>query len=159
MMYYNTMASPGSAPSPGVLQGAAGRGDGVPAAGANVVRFPAGLPGFETCQAFVLMAPGNQGPLQCLQAVDGAEASFLVIDPRRVMPDYRCELSAADRHCLGSAADHALLWLALVSVEIDGTVTVNLRAPVVINPIRMTGRQVVPQASIYPLRHVILGAE
>jgi flagellar assembly factor FliW len=159
MIYCDTTASSRLAPAPAIFEGVSGAGDGASPKGANVVRFPAGLPGFESCRGFVLMSPPGNGPLQCLQAVDGQEASFLVIDPRRVLPDYRCELSAADRHCLGSSNDQALLWLALVSVEIDGTVTVNLRAPVVINPARMTGRQIVPQASIYPLRHVILGAE
>jgi flagellar assembly factor FliW len=159
MIYYDSMALSGQAPAPGLIPSMSPSGDNVPTPAANVVRFPAGLPGFETCHAFVLMAPAGNGPLQCLNAVDGQRASFLVIDPRRVLPDYRCELSAADRHCLGSSNDQALLWLALVSVEIDGTVTANLRAPVVINPVRMTGRQIVPQSSIYPLRHVILGAE
>ena len=158
MIYYDTMAAAGG-PPPAMLGNISRGSERVPASGANVVRFPAGLPGFETCHAFVLMSPAANSPLQCLQSVDGQEASFLVIDPRRVLPDYHCELAASDRHCLGSSNDEALLWLALVSVEIDGTVTANLRAPVVINPARMTGRQIVPQASIYPLRHVILGAE
>jgi flagellar assembly factor FliW len=158
MMYYDMTPLSSQAPEPGLLQTVTGSSGRVPAAPANVVRFPVGLPGFETCHTFVLMTSGNGSPLQCLQSTD-QEASFLVIDPRRVLPDYRCELTAADRHALGAASDLGLLWLALVSVEIDGTVTANLRAPVVINPARMSGRQIVPQSSIYPLRHVILGAE
>jgi flagellar assembly factor FliW len=146
-------------PAAAPLQGVAAAGEGVAPVTANIMHFPAGLPGFEQCHGFVLMAPANNGPLQALQSTDGPPASFLVIDPRRVLPDFRCELSAADRHALGSSSDQALLWLALVSVEIDGTVTVNLRAPIVVNPARMIGRQLVPQSCIYPIRHVILGAE
>ena len=157
MIYYQTMAAP-SAPAAAPLQGVAA-GERMAPGTANIVHFPAGLPGFEQCHGFVLMAPSSNGPLQALQSTDGPSASFLVIDPRRVLPDYRCELSAADRHALGSADDQALLWLALVSVEIDGTVAVNLRAPIVVNPARMIGRQIVPQSCIYPIRHVILGAE
>ena len=125
----------------------------------HAIRFGRGLPGFEACRSFVLMSPEGEPNLQYLKAVDGAPASFLVIDPRRVMPDYACELSDADRLALGAAADTPLLWLALLTVEPDGAVSVNLRAPIVINPVRMVGQQVIPHQSAYPLRHVLLEAE
>lgn len=125
----------------------------------HVIRFPRGLPGFEACRSFVLMAPENEGPLQCLNSMEGPPASFLVIDPRRVMPAYRCELSDADRHSLGAGDDTPLLWLALVTVEGNGAITANLRAPIVINPARMAGQQVIPHDSIYPLRHVLAASD
>jgi len=121
----------------------------------DAVRFPVGLPGFESCRSFVLMQNDGFGPLQLLKAVEGPAASFLVIDPRRVLPEYRCELSQADRHRLGVTDTGTLLWLVLVTIELDGTITANLRAPVVINPDRMVGQQVVPHDCVYPLRHVI----
>lgn len=127
----------------------------------DVIRFANGLPGFEACRGFLLMASEALGPLQCLKAIEGPAASFLVIDPRRVLADYRCDLSASDRHRLGvadSANTDGLLWLVLVTIELDGTITANLRAPVVINPERMVGQQVVPYQCIYPIRHVIAPA-
>lgn len=125
----------------------------------HVIRFPRGLPGFEGCRGFVLMAPEGDGTLQYLKAVEGPPASFLVIDPRRVLPNYRCELSETDRHSLGADEDTTLLWLAVVMLEADGSMTVNLRAPVVINPARMLGQQVIPYQCVYPLKHVLLGSE
>jgi flagellar assembly factor FliW len=121
----------------------------------DAVRFPVGLPGFEACRSFVLMHNDVLGPLQLLKATEGPAASFLVIDPRRVLAEYRCELSQADRLRLGVTDTGALLWLVLVTIELDGTITANLRAPVVINPERMIGQQVVPHDCVYPLRHVI----
>ena len=121
----------------------------------DAVRFPVGLPGFEGCRSFVLMQNDGLGPLQLLKAVEGPAASFLVIDPRRVLPEYRCELSQADRHRLGVTDTGTLLWLVLVTIELDGTITANLRAPVVINPDRMVGQQVVPHDCVYPIRHVV----
>ena len=46
----------------------------------------------------------------------------------------------------------------MVMLEEHGAVTVNLRAPIVINPERMLGQQVIPYQCIYPLRHVLLEA-
>jgi flagellar assembly factor FliW len=121
----------------------------------DVVTFPTGLPGFEACRGFVLAA-AEHGGLHYLSSVSGPPASFLVVDPRRVQPGYRCTLSDVDRHALKADGDDTLLWLALVTVEADGTVAVNLRAPIVINPARMLGQQVIPYESLYPLRHVLL---
>jgi flagellar assembly factor FliW len=125
----------------------------------HTIRFPHGIPGFESCRSFVLMTTDGDTPLRYLTAVDGAHASFLVIDPRLVMPDYRCELSETDRLQLAAGESTVLLWLALVTVETDGTVVANLRAPIVINPERMTGQQVIPQHTAYPLRHVLAEPE
>ncbi len=126
----------------------------------DVITFSKGLPGFEACRQFVLRATSNSA-LQCLSSIEGPEASFLAVDPRRVLDGYRCQLTDADRVQLGAAEheDERLLWLALLMAEPTGEVTVNLRAPVVINPQTMRGQQVIPFQCIYPLRHPLLGVE
>jgi flagellar assembly factor FliW len=123
----------------------------------NIVSFPDGLPGFEACRQFAVFSSEEAAPLQCLHALDGPKASFIVIDPSVALANYRCELSAADRSRLGVESDNELLWLAIVTVASDGSITANLRAPVVINPARMIGFQVMPYQCVYPLRHVIAG--
>jgi flagellar assembly factor FliW len=125
----------------------------------EAVTFPDGIPGFESCRRWVVMAAADAMPLRRLHAIDGAEASFLTIDPRAVLESYRCELSTADRRRIGGSDDDPLLWLALVMVEESGALTVNLRAPIVINPRTMTGQQVLPHNCLYPLRHVLVPAE
>lgn len=120
-----------------------------------ILTFPEGLPGYETSRAFVLMDMPDQAPLKVLHAVHGPEPCFLVVDPKSVLPSYRCELTAADRLRLGASNDEALVWLAIVMVDQSGEVAVNLRAPIVINPDRMIGRQVLPNNGLYPLRHVL----
>ena len=130
-----------------------------PVTSPDTIHFPQGLPGFEACRGFVLMTSDSFGPLQCLKAVEGPAASFLVIDPRRVLADFRCELGAADQARLGVHDRDTLLWLSLVTIELDGTITVNLRAPIVINPATMTGHQVVPHHCIYPIRYVVAEGE
>jgi flagellar assembly factor FliW len=119
----------------------------------DIVGFPDGLPGFERCRRFVVIASQDTAPMQLLQAVEGQAASFLAIDPRVVLPSYRCGLTPADLLRLGAGAETPLVWLALVAVDGAGQATVNLRAPIVINPERMVGFQVVPSNSVYPLRY------
>ena len=118
----------------------------------NVLCFPVGVPGFEQCRRFVVLSSITMAPVQCLHAVDGPPASFLVVDPRLVLPEYRCLLSGPDKERLGATDDAPLLWLAVVTVQEDGRASVNLRAPIVVNPARMIGFQVMPYDSLYPVR-------
>lgn len=117
----------------------------------QVITFPAGVPGFEECRRFVVLSSRELEPFKCLQSVEGPTASFLAVDPRRAFPEYRCVLSDVDRARLGELDERSLVWLAVVSV-LDDKTQVNLRAPVVINPARMLGYQLMPSNSLYPLR-------
>lgn len=117
-----------------------------------VVTIPDGLPGFEKCRRYVFVASESIKPFSCLQGLEDSRPSFLVIDPRLVLPSYPTTLSAEDRHRLEAADDETLLWLGLVAVKMDA-VLVNLRAPVVINPNRMIGLQVIDGESTQPTEH------
>ena len=132
-----------------------------PAAGAmvedaaEVIAMPGGMPGFETCERFVLVTLPDLQPLTCLQGLDGARPSFLAVDPRIVEPGFSTHLSDSDRLRLGADASEVLLWLALVTVNAAGGATVNLRAPLVINPRRMMALQLVTADSPYAVDHPI----
>jgi flagellar assembly factor FliW len=120
----------------------------------NAIAFPDGIPGFEACRRFVLLSADSLAPLRRLEAIEGPPAAFLGIDPRLVMDSYRCRLSENDMRALGADADSTLLWFAIIS-EADGVLSANLRAPIVINPQSMIGRQVLPDDGLYPIRHVL----
>jgi flagellar assembly factor FliW len=119
----------------------------------EVVTFADGLPGFEANHRFVLVASASLDPFTLLQAVGPDAPSFVAIDPRRVEPSFAGEMTAADRARLAAASDAPLVWLALVSAREDAPATVNLRAPIVINPASMRGIQIVPVESPYRLDH------
>ena len=124
----------------------------------DVIAFPDGVPGYERTKAFVLLERPDMAPIKVLHPVDAPEPCFLVVDPKTIIPTDRCDVAPADRLRLGVVDDGALVWLVTVIVDESGEVAVNLRAPIVIDPARMTGRQVMPNACGYPLRHVIAGA-
>lgn len=119
----------------------------------DIVTFPAGLPGFEQSKRFVILPSADIAPLSLLQAVDGAPVSFFVIDPGRAMAGYRGVMSEADKTRLGAQDESVLVWLAIVSFDDAERAFVNLRAPIVINPKRRLGCQVMPHRSVYALRH------
>lgn len=119
-----------------------------------VVMVPDGLPGFERCRRFVIIAAPTLDPLTCLQGLDDPHPSFLAVDPRLVVPDYELALPPAACHRVDARDDEPLVWLVLVRLHAD-TALVNLRAPVVVNPRRMIGVQVIPVDSRYPVDHCL----
>jgi flagellar assembly factor FliW len=121
------------------------------ASAARIVTFGDGLPGFETSREFVLVASPDLDPFTLLQGAGAEGPAFVGIDPAHVDPAYRGRLEQADFARLEARDGDPLLWLALVTAQPDGGATVNLRAPVVINPTSMRGIQVLPSESPYQL--------
>ena len=121
----------------------------------SLVTFPQGLPGFEGCRRFAILTSAAAAPLQCLHAVDGIPATFLALDPRLVLPEYRCQLGDTDAVRLQSSDPATLLWLALLSFNAHGAAMANLRAPIVVNPRLMIGFQLMPHNTLYPLRQPV----
>lgn len=117
----------------------------------RVITFGQGLPGFEDNRRFVLLASPALEPFTLLQGAGADAPSFVGIDPRLVEPSYQASLRTDDLARLEARGDDSLLWLVLVAAQPDGTATVNLRAPVVINPASMRGIQLVPHESPYRL--------
>ncbi len=127
-----------------------------PVAAADVVHFAHGLPGFESCRQFVLISAPELLPFTCLHGIDAPGPSFLALDPRQIAAGYTSPLGAAERSRLEAAADEPLLWLAIVHVD-DLAITANLRAPIVINPRRMVGLQVMGADTAWATDHLLTG--
>ena len=119
-----------------------------------VVEFPSGIPGFESHRRFVLIASAELSPLGCLKSVDSSDVSFLVIDPRLLSFGYDLTLSEAELARIGAGPADTLLWLAIVTIT-EREAAANLRAPVIINPARMLGCQVIRENDQYPVQFVI----
>jgi len=118
-----------------------------------VIDFPDGLPGFEACRQYVLLSGPAVAPFTIVQGIGPDSPAFAAIDPAQVVDGYRATLDDADRARLGATDDGTLLWLALVSPQQEPAPTVNLRAPLVINPVTLRGIQLIAADSPYPFDH------
>lgn len=115
----------------------------------DIVNMAEGVPGFEACRRFFLLASPALEPLTCLQGIDEPRPAFLAVDPRLVMEDYHRDLDDLQKRRLQAQDGGPLLWLAIVCIREDGTSTANLRAPLVINPRRMLGLQLLAGGDRY----------
>ena len=124
----------------------------------DVIEMVSPLPGFENCRRYVLMTAPELAPFARIQGLDGAKPSFLTVPPQAVVARFDQTLGKADRERLDAADGESLLWLSIVRIDPNGgdRAFANLRAPLVINPRRMLGLQVISADEQLSISHPLL---
>ena len=113
----------------------------------DVLRFPAGIFGFETCRHWVLMSDADNDYLGWLQSTVQPEVALAVVSPRRFVPDYQVRILRPELASLELSGAQDAQVLVIVGQN-DRTITLNLKAPLLIHLERRLGRQVVNNADV-----------
>lgn len=108
----------------------------------DILLFPTGLPGLEQCQHWVVLADADNESLGWLQSISKPEIAMPVVSPRRFVPGYQVRVFRGELQPLQLQGLHDAQVLAVVSKN-NENLTLNLKAPVIINLERRLGRQVV----------------
>lgn len=108
----------------------------------DVIHFPEGLLGLEGCRDWVLLADAENDSLAWMQSVDHAEVALAVVSPRRFVPAYRMRVARRELEPLQFQSLQSAEVLIVVG-KTENSVTLNLKAPLVINLERRLGRQVI----------------
>ena len=120
------------------------------------LRIPCGVLGFEQIKDYKLNAFPDIHPFLWLEAVGGQELCFLVVPPQYVVESYSIELSDDDVGFLGLKDGEDAIVLNIATFHPDGSITVNLKGPIVYNQHTFLGRQVVPRnAMTLSIKHPI----
>jgi flagellar assembly factor FliW len=120
----------------------------------QVLAFAEPLPGFPAHRDYVLVPADPAGRLFWLQSVTPEGPRFLAVRAAPFFPEYAPALPGAACVELGleRAADAQLYCLVSVPDGDVASATVNLRAPVVVNPATSRARQVVLADGKLPIR-------
>lgn len=108
----------------------------------DIINFPTGLLGLEDCRHWVLLADAQNNALGWLQCTSRPEVALAVVSPRRFVPHYQFRVFRSELAPLDLADMRDAQVLTIVGKN-ERAITLNLKAPVVINLERRTGRQVV----------------
>lgn len=108
----------------------------------DMIHFPAGLVGLEDCRHWVLLADAENNALGWLQSTSRPAIALAVVSPRRFVPDYQFRVYKSELAALELSKVQDAQVLAIVGKN-DRTITLNLKAPLVINLELRRGRQVV----------------
>lgn len=120
---------------------------------ADILHFPSGLPGLEDCRDWALLADADNDALGWLQSTTRGDVALAVVSPRRFVPDYQVRIPRSELTPL-SLADMRQAQVVVVVGKIDAGLTLNLKAPIVINLESRTGRQVVATGEL-SMQHVL----
>lgn len=120
----------------------------------DILDFADGIVGFEGERRFILIAPAKESPFRWLQSLANPSLAFLLADPSEFIPTYDPELPGTASSRLGLGPHDAyLLWTtATVPPGNLRAMTLNLAAPIVVNPTNGSGRQIVLDEDRYSVR-------
>jgi flagellar assembly factor FliW len=113
----------------------------------DVIRFPEGLIGLAECRDWALLADRQQSATGWLQSIDWPTVALGVASPRHFVPGYQARV-ARNELALLAIDDMKQVKILVVLGKTDRRMTLNLRAPLVINLQRQLGRQVIAQGDL-----------
>ncbi|MDZ4817804.1 MAG: flagellar assembly protein FliW [Planctomycetota bacterium] len=108
----------------------------------DVLLFPTGILGMEDCRHWVLLADSQNDALGWLQSLSRAEIAMAVVSPRRFVPEYQLRVPRSEISPL-EIDDLKQTQVLLIVGKNDEGITLNLKAPLVLNIERRLGRQVI----------------
>ena len=124
---------------------------------ADIVRIPEGLVGFRGFTQFVQIPDAVVKGLSWLQCATAPDLAFGIVAPPLALGDYKVEIRPGDRAALELDDERSALIYVILNRGEGGGLTVNLQGPLVFNPVRRLGRQLVLTSSRYAVRYPLDG--
>ncbi|MFI2857106.1 flagellar assembly protein FliW [Paenibacillus sp. JSM ZJ436] len=118
--------------------------------------FEKGLPGFEEEHRFALIEA--EYPFAYLQSLQDKELAFVVADPFTFYPEYDFELPEYEVREL-ELGEEVIVRCILTLKEQPDDSSINLLAPVVMNPQQRLGKQIILHHTSYRARHSLIRSE
>jgi len=113
-----------------------------------------GLIGLEDCKRWVVLTDSENHALGWLQSIQHAHLAFGVVSPRRFVSDYQLHVDRDDLRTLELKTFHDAEVAVIASRQASG-LTLNLRAPLVINVEHRRGCQVVSKDA-HPVQYPLM---
>jgi flagellar assembly factor FliW len=119
----------------------------------ELIRIPEGLLGFRSYTQYLHFPDPVVTGLTWLQSVTAPDLAFATVAPPLALSDYMIEIRPGDRAALELEDERTALIYVILNRGVGGGLTVNLQGPLVFNPVKRLGRQLVLTSSRYPVRY------
>jgi len=110
----------------------------------HLVRFPAGIIGFDEYRKFLIVNDDDTQPFRWLVSVEDEELSFPLLDPELLTEGYTGRLK--------DSADSTVFLIAALHEQAERS-TANLRSPIIIDNRTREARQVILDDESLPLQY------
>ncbi len=114
-----------------------------------IINFPEGIIGFEDLKRFIIIQDEDCEPFRWLISVDEPEVGFAILEPSFIVRDYYIRAGFDPKV-------YALFVIVTLSSDIS-KISVNLKAPVVIDKVKNLGKQVILENADFEISHFLFG--
>lgn len=125
----------------------------------RIIRFPKGIVGFPELTDFTLIhdsEDGGNATIRWIQSLQEPAFAMPVMDPLSIVPDYAPEIADEVLASLGDGKPEDFLVLVTVTVPSDiKQMTINLKAPIVINSDNLKACQAIVENDSYLVKFPI----
>lgn len=118
----------------------------------QIVNFSDGIPGFPEEKLFAYLLQDEESPFSFLQSAVEEYLMFLLVDPFTFFRDYEFILEDEVAEEMNLSLENPPRVFLIVTFKGNiADMTVNMMAPIVINPVERIGRQVILHGSEYSI--------
>lgn len=110
----------------------------------HVLTLPEGMIGFPQFRTYAIIDNPHWAPFQWMQSVEEVVLSFVIVEAKKIFPDYAPEAPGFDT-----------VYVVITLEDPLTESTANLKGPIVVNRSTRTGRQLVLEDPRYPTKQKI----
>lgn len=123
----------------------------------EVITFSKGLPGFEQLKKFIIFKLEDNEDFNVLHSLENNEIGFVVTTPFSIVNNYEFKLTEEILKELEIKDEKEVLVLNTVTLNSDiSKITVNLKAPIIINIKSKLGAQIILDNEKYSIKHPLV---
>ena len=123
----------------------------------KIIKIKGGILGFPEATEYTFIEKERADPFKWFQSLQFGDLAFALLDPFYFFPGYKVEISKELAEDLEMESIEQTLALVIVVIPEDPRdITANLLAPVILNPYKRLGRQIILIDSSYTTKHYII---
>lgn len=123
----------------------------------DILNFKKGLPGFEQLKKYILFPVENNEIFSILQSIEDESVGLVVISPFEIAKNYEFKLEEKiiDKLAIKEPEDVLVVSTVTLSSKPEN-ITVNLKAPIIINIKEKLGEQIILEREQYKVKHPLI---
>lgn len=123
----------------------------------DIITFKKGIMGLENLKKFIIADIKENPVFKILQSLEDEAIGLVIISPFEVKNNYEIELKDNLTENLSISSQKEVMLYNTVTVNSDvNKITVNLKAPIVINMDKKLGEQIIIDKEEYKIKHPLI---